>query len=218
MRVVGLLSGGKDSVYSLLQCIAEGHSVVAVANLRPAEVSVQELDSHMFQTVGHNAVVGVAACLGVPLFVGTTRGTAVQQGLQYSAAAAAGGDEIEDLRTLLAGVLAHVPDVQAVCAGAIRSNYQRNRVEAVCTQLGLTSLAWLWERREARLLHDMCADGMRCVLLKVATMGLTQKHIGSMLHECVDDLVDLVRPSSVCCSPAAVSNFRTVPHRLTSTK
>lgn len=35
MRVVALISGGKDSTYNLLQCVAAGHEVVALANLQP---------------------------------------------------------------------------------------------------------------------------------------------------------------------------------------
>lgn len=35
MRVVGLLSGGKDSCYALMQCVAAGHDVVALATLLP---------------------------------------------------------------------------------------------------------------------------------------------------------------------------------------
>uniref|UniRef100_A0A8C2F253 Diphthine--ammonia ligase n=1 Tax=Cyprinus carpio TaxID=7962 RepID=A0A8C2F253_CYPCA len=35
MRVVALISGGKDSCYNMLQCVSAGHSVVALANLRP---------------------------------------------------------------------------------------------------------------------------------------------------------------------------------------
>jgi diphthine-ammonia ligase len=51
MKVVGLISGGKDSIHNLLHCVALGHEVVCVANLRPPEVD--EMDSFMFQTVGH---------------------------------------------------------------------------------------------------------------------------------------------------------------------
>lgn len=39
MRLVGLVSGGKDSVYNMLQCIAAGHEIVAIANIEPAEKS-----------------------------------------------------------------------------------------------------------------------------------------------------------------------------------
>lgn len=35
MRVVALISGGKDSCYNMLQCVAAGHDIVALANLRP---------------------------------------------------------------------------------------------------------------------------------------------------------------------------------------
>lgn len=35
MRVVALLSGGKDSCFNMMQCIAAGHDVVAIANLYP---------------------------------------------------------------------------------------------------------------------------------------------------------------------------------------
>lgn len=32
-----LFSGGKDSCYNMVQCILEGHEMVALANLRPVE-------------------------------------------------------------------------------------------------------------------------------------------------------------------------------------
>ena len=34
-KFVALLSGGKDSIYNTLQCIAMGHELVAVANIYP---------------------------------------------------------------------------------------------------------------------------------------------------------------------------------------
>ena len=52
----------------------------------------------------------------------------------------ASGDEVEDLRALLAGVKKAMPEVNAVCSGAILSDYQRLRVESVCADLGLTSI------------------------------------------------------------------------------
>ena len=45
-------------------------------------------------------------------------------------------DEVEDLRALLAAAKEAHPELTAVCAGAILSDYQRLRVEAVCADLG----------------------------------------------------------------------------------
>lgn len=35
MDYVGLVSGGKDSIYNLMQCNAHGHNLVCLANLHP---------------------------------------------------------------------------------------------------------------------------------------------------------------------------------------
>lgn len=37
MRVVALISGGKDSTFNMMQCQAEGHQIVALANLHPKD-------------------------------------------------------------------------------------------------------------------------------------------------------------------------------------
>jgi diphthine-ammonia ligase len=169
MKVVGLISGGKDSIFALLQCIQYGHEVVALANLHPPEHSPDEMDSFTFQTVGHNVVVAMAGAMGLPLYRHPLSGSARNQDLQYAPTAL---DEVEDLWWLLSAVRAHHPDVQAVSCGAILSTYQRTRVENVCCRLGLVSLAYLWQRDQAELLREMIAAGVDAVLIKVASSGL----------------------------------------------
>lgn len=44
-----------------------GPQVVALGNLLPADAETDELDSWMFQTVGHQLVEAYAACTGLPL-------------------------------------------------------------------------------------------------------------------------------------------------------
>lgn len=34
-----LYSGGKDSAYNMMQCVAHGHEIVALANLKPPAVT-----------------------------------------------------------------------------------------------------------------------------------------------------------------------------------
>lgn len=57
MKFVSLVSGGKDSVYNTLQCLAYGHDLVALANLHPIE-GKEEMDSFMFQCAGYEAIEG----------------------------------------------------------------------------------------------------------------------------------------------------------------
>ncbi len=35
MRVIALCSGGKDSTFNMMECVRNGHEIVALVNLRP---------------------------------------------------------------------------------------------------------------------------------------------------------------------------------------
>jgi len=192
--VVGLLSGGKDSCFSLLHALANGHTLAALANLTPRSPTGQdhdeeggdELDSHMYQTVGHDAVESIAQAMhGLPLFRARLhRGGSVQTDMDYVPQSSDGAqrDEVEDLHDLLRRVQQAMPHVNAVCVGAILSDYQRNRVENVCGRLGLTVLAYLWQQPQRALLTSMFEHELAAVLVKVAAMGLRpQAHLGRTL-------------------------------------
>lgn len=165
----------------MMKCVEHGHEIVAVANLHPPLAVGEELDSFMYQTVGHAHVPALAEALELPLFRREIAGTAVEQGVRYSRA---DGDEVEDLHELLSEVKASLPGgITAVCSGAILSSYQRMRVESVCERLGLVSFAFLWQREQAPLLDEMINAGIHAVLVKVASLGLTQHHLGKSLGE-----------------------------------
>lgn len=184
MKTVALVSGGKDSCHAMLWCRAEGHEIIALANLQPD--GAQELDSMMYQSVGHEAIHLYAEAMALPLFQLPTRGKAVTQALSYEPAA---GDEVEDLLSLLSNVKAAHPEVQAVSSGAILSDYQRLRVENVCGRLGLMSLSYLWRRDQSELLREMVDFGMEAILVKVASFGLSpEKHLGRTLADLVPEL------------------------------
>lgn len=67
LKVIALISGGKDSIYNIIQCIKHGHEVVAVANLYASDQG-KEQDSYMYQSVGTNVAVYIAQALDLPLF------------------------------------------------------------------------------------------------------------------------------------------------------
>ncbi|KAG1462904.1 hypothetical protein G6F56_005413 [Rhizopus delemar] len=181
MKVIGLVSGGKDSCYNMMQCVANGHEIVALANLKPGSASGKdELDSFMYQTVGHDAIHFYAECMDLPLYRREITGTALSLGAQYEVTPK---DETEDLYELLKEIKEKHPDVQGVSSGAILSSYQKVRVENVCDRLGLTSLAYLWERDQKELLKEMADAGVHAILIKVAAMGLGHKDLGKTIGE-----------------------------------
>ncbi|KAG5463227.1 MAG: hypothetical protein BJ554DRAFT_898 [Olpidium bornovanus] len=261
MKVVALVSGGKDSCYNMMQCAALGHEIVALANLKPPRDSEKgrycrrcdawiaspapsalchcgaafggirracllkkaskrvspgsvssfqtsslpdELDSFMFQTIGHDAIQCYAECMNLPLYRRGITGSALNTDADYRLTLR---DETEDLLELLQET--HHPDVQGVSVGAILSNYQRIslgisvvvEIDAVspqltclsdrCRRLRLTPLAFLWRREQAALLQEMIDGGVVAIVVKVATLGLSENHLGKTLGEMMPHLTQM---------------------------
>ncbi|XP_068154670.1 uncharacterized protein [Drosophila tropicalis] len=186
MRVVAMVSGGKDSCYNMMQCVAEGHEIVALANLHPKDRD--ELDSFMYQTVGHMGIEILANAMGLPLYRRETHGKSTQTGKQY---VPTDDDEVEDLFTLLE-TCKHELGVEAVAVGAILSDYQRVRVENVCSRLNLISLAYLWRRDQTELLQEMIDCHVHAIIIKVAALGLVpDRHLGKSLREMQSHLLKM---------------------------
>lgn len=183
MRVVGLLSGGKDSLYNLFLATKEGHETVAIANLKPpAQRESDELDSYMYQTVGHQAIDLIAEALELPLFRSDITGTSVDKNLDYRQASE--NDEVEQLFQLLKDIREkHRIEFDAVSVGAIASSYQKSRVEHICQRLNLQMLAYLWNQDQDELLQNMIDNQFDAILIKVACMGLDKQHIGTSIKQ-----------------------------------
>lgn len=192
MKVVALVSGGKDSTYNMLHCIVQGHEIVAMANLHPPLTSESdEMDSFMYQTVGYTALEKYSECMGgVPMYRRAITGTSAIQSLEYKPVASM-NDETEDLYLLLQTVLENHPDIKGVSVGAILSTYQRTRVENVCQRLGLTSLAYLWERSQSELLDEIIDGGVDARIIKTAAYGLGKRHLGQSLANIRSELIKM---------------------------
>lgn len=188
MKFVALVSGGKDSCFNILHCLAQGHELVCLANLYPPQEDNDEIDSYMYQTVGHDILTLYEKCIGKPMYRQPILGKAANQNLEYNKTA---DDETEDLFKLLSTVLEKHPDVKGVSVGAILSSYQRTRVEDVCLRLGLTSLAYLWQRDQGELMNEMCQSDMDARIIKVAAIGLDESNLGMSLRQIHPKLKEL---------------------------
>jgi diphthine-ammonia ligase len=187
LNVIALISGGKDSLFSILHCQANGHTVVALANLHPVPSTNddEDINSYMYQTVGHSVIPLYEEALGIPLYRQEITGTAVDSSRDYATPLEKQEqDETEDLVPLLRRVLEAHPEANAVSTGAILSTYQRTRVESVALRLGLTPLSYLWQYpllppyTQSSLLHDMTAVGQKAIIIKTASGGLDEDFLG----------------------------------------
>ena len=105
-------SGGKDSTFNMMKCIQEGHEIIALGNMYPSHgkgisfgscimtslLILEELDSYMYQSVGHDAIEAVAECLELPLYRRQIKGRPANLEYDYQPTEE---DEVEDLYELV---------------------------------------------------------------------------------------------------------------------
>ena len=187
MDVVALISGGKDSCFNIMHCINHGHRIVALANIKP---HIQgEMDSYMYQSVGNEAIEIISKAIDIPLYQIETQGIAKVKDLFYVQTE---NDEIEDLYQILKMVKNKHPSIRGVSSGAIWSNYQRLRVENICSRLGIISLSYLWQFDQGALLRNMIESGLDAITVKIGSLGLTpEKHLGKHLYALEPELIRL---------------------------
>ncbi|CAH8636045.1 unnamed protein product [Heterobilharzia americana] len=194
MKFVALVSGGKDSIYNIMECVVHNHELVALVNLCPSnceDSETIEIDSFMYQSVGSESVELISEALGVPVFRMRIQGHSRCKRLLYHECH---NDEVEDLYGILSRVLSEFPDITAVSSGAILSDYQRYRVENVAYRLGLRSLCFLWQRSQEELLEDIISARIEALIIKVASFGLT---IGDFLGFRINDVATKLHQLSV---------------------
>jgi len=157
MRLAGLLSGGKDSVYAAHLAQEQGHTLEYLVSLRS-----KNPDSYMFHTVN----------------IDLTGLQAEAWGIQYVSAETMGvkEEELRDLKKALEKL-----DIDGVITGAIASKYQADRIDRLCEELDLHHFHPLWGRDREKLLYEMQQSGMNIIFSAVAAYGLDQNWLGQPL-------------------------------------
>ncbi|MFB6161525.1 MAG: diphthine--ammonia ligase [Haloferacaceae archaeon] len=179
---VCLFSGGKDSSWALYRALATGLRVERLLTVHATG------DSYMYH-VPETRLTGLAAEA-----VGVEHAEVEAGDLGASGATDAGaqGDaEIEPLAAALDGLRGEV-DVAGVVAGAVESEFQTSRIEALCDRFDLDLFAPLWQADPVELGEAMLEAGFDIRVVAVAAAGLDESWLGRRLDaDALAELVDL---------------------------
>jgi ABC transporter with metal-binding/Fe-S-binding domain ATP-binding protein len=161
MRVLALLSGGKDSVCAIETARGFGWDVAAALVLKPAQD-----DAWMFHTPNLGVVAGVAACLEVPLIEADVRSGKVEEVEDLEAAVAAARDDL---------------GLDGLVSGALASEYQRTRLDRIGHEVGLRSFAPLWHKEPRAYVDSLAAAGWDVRFSRTAADGVPTAWAGQRL-------------------------------------
>ncbi len=154
MRLASLYSGGKDSAFSLYLAEQQGHEVPYLVNIVP-----EDRASWIFHTLNLNTVPAMASAMGKELVLGHSTG--------------AEDSDMAGLRAALEGL-----DVEGVVTGAIWSDYQWDRMNLVCGDLGLKLVAPLWRKDQDMLMDQMLDAGIEAVIVGCYAEGFDESWLG----------------------------------------
>mgnify|MGYP001335633293 FL=1 len=169
MRVVILSSGGKDSAAAFWWAQCRGWNVTHLVTVR-----INGADSMMFQLPGTDLVEYQAKLAGVQWLAVESEGIAEQ--------------EVDDLQMRLEEL-----DFDGLVCGALRSDYQKSRIERMCERIGVKSFTPLWHQDAYSHLSGMVQNGFEIMITGVSAEGLGEEWLGHIIT--TDSLLDLEKLS-----------------------
>ena len=168
MRLAALFSGGKDSMWAVYKALQEGHEIEYLVTIEPETTS-----SYMFHSANITLTRVQAKLMNMPLVNAKTKGEKEK--------------ELEDLKQALKPL-----DVEGILSGAIASSYQKQRVENICKELDLVSVAPSWNRDEEEYLHELLDNKFEIIISSISAGGLDESWLGRTIDKkAISDLKEL---------------------------
>jgi predicted ATP pyrophosphatase (TIGR00289 family) len=171
MDVAVLFSGGKDSTMAVYRAMEEGHNVKYLFSM----IS-ENPHSYMYHVPNIHLSELLAQAMEIPLIKGHTRGEEEK--------------EVEDLKL----ALKKLKDlgVEAIYSGALYSVYQKSRIDNICSELELESIAPLWQIDSEEYMREILRLGFEVVLIGVAAEGLDESWLGRRVdNKSLEELIKL---------------------------
>jgi ABC transporter with metal-binding/Fe-S-binding domain ATP-binding protein len=154
MRLAALYSGGKDSSLALYLAQQMGHDIPYIVSIVP-----KAGESWIFHVPNINVVPLMAESLGIESVTAETYGS-----------------EEDDMRSLKEA-LSRL-DVEGVITGAVWSDYQWDRMNTVCGELGLKVFSPLWRKDPDTILDELLGAGIKAVIVGCYAEGLDESWLG----------------------------------------
>ena len=157
VKVAVLSSGGKDSAAAIWWSQCKGWEVTHLVTML-----VTGDDSMMFQIPGTQIVeLQASAC-------NTTWLPVMTDGQPES--------EVNDLQKELAKL-----PIDGIVSGALRSDYQKTRLERMCENLEIKSFTPLWHQSAQSHLRGLIENGFKIMITGVSSDGLDDEWLGKVL-------------------------------------
>jgi ABC transporter with metal-binding/Fe-S-binding domain ATP-binding protein len=160
MRVAVLASGGKDSTYASWWAHMQGWSLEALIT-----VKIQGDDSMMFQLQNTEIAEYQAKSIGTEWI------QVISSGIE--------NEEMEELENAIRNSIGK--KIDALVVGALRSDYQKTRIERMCEKLGIISFCPMWHHDPTQHMNSLIEHGFDVRIVSVSSEGLDESWLGQKI-------------------------------------
>jgi len=168
-----LFSGGKDSSWALYRALEAGHPVERLVTVHP------EGDSYMYHVPATRLAELAAESIGIKLLAVEPADFEAESATDSGAQ---GDAELEPLEAALADLdTTFDGGLTGITAGAVESEYQTSRIQAMADRLDAELFAPLWQCDPRNLVDAMLDAGFEIRIIQVAAYGLDESWLGRRL-------------------------------------
>ncbi|MCC7558962.1 MAG: TIGR00289 family protein [Methanobacterium sp.] len=162
MKAAVLFSGGKDSTLAAYKAMEDGWKVEYLLSMHS-----ENPHSYMFHVPNIHLTQLLSQAMELPLIQAETPGEKEK--------------ELEDLKRAMLNL--KNKGVEAIFTGAIHSEYQKSRIDGLCKEIGLESIAPLWHRDPLEYMQEVVNLGFEVIITSVSAEGLDESWLGRVIDE-----------------------------------
>ena len=173
MKVASLFSGGKDSTFAIHMAQKQGHQVTCLLSIVP-----KSDESHLLHHPNMKWTKLQSESMRIPQMIASSNSDKTD-------------DELLTLETLLKNAKKQF-HIEGLIHGGIKSQFQKEKFEIICSKLNLVTLAPLWHTSPYQYMSDLLDSSFVFIMTTVSSDGLDDSWLGKpILKPDIDTLSDL---------------------------
>lgn len=162
MKLASLFSGGKDSMYAIHLAKKQGHEIKCLLSIFP-----KSDESHLLHHPNIQWTKIQSKSMDIPQL------TIVSN-----------SDETDDELSLLENLLQSAKDqfqIEGLVHGGIKSKFQKEKFENVCTRLNLIVITPLWDTEPEHYMNELLDSHFDFIMTTVSSDGLDDSWLGKTI-------------------------------------
>ncbi|MFB5619833.1 MAG: diphthine--ammonia ligase [Nitrosopumilus sp.] len=162
MKLASFFSGGKDSMYAIYIAQKQGHEIKCLLSVFP-----KSDESHLLHHPNILWTKLQSESMNIPQLTITSN-----------------SDQTDDELSVMENLLQTAKEqfqIEGVVHGGIKSKFQKDKFQSICSKLNLAVIAPLWYTVPEKYMNELIDSGFYFILTSVSSDGLDDSWLGKII-------------------------------------